>query len=250
MSSKPKANRSPCQGGTEQTAAIVTVGNELLSGVIENSNASWLARELHECGIVLKLILTLPDEVSTISQALRDVASEHTYVFVTGGVGPTPDDVTRQAVAEAVGAPLVEHPSMGEILRRLYGTAFTERVLVMAKLPRGAELLSEDGHIFPGFKLQNLYIFPGIPELMKANFALVKPALQGVPFLSQALTTSLDEARYADILDKATATFPQVLFGSYPHLQAGRFTATVMLRSRDAEALEAAWSWLQERWPE
>lgn len=250
MSSKQKANRSSSQGDTEQTAAVITVGNELLSGAIENSNASWLARELLDCGVALKLILTLPDEVSTISKALRDVAAVHSYVFITGGVGPTPDDVTRQAVAEAVGAPLVGHPSMGEILRNLYGSAFTERVLVMAELPQGAKLLSEDGDIFPGFRVQNLYVFPGIPELMKANFALLKPTLQGEPFLSKTLTTSLDESRYAHLLDKATETFPRVLFGSYPHLREGRFTATVTLRSRDAITLEDAWSWLRERWPE
>jgi molybdenum cofactor synthesis domain-containing protein len=250
MSWKPKANRPPLAGAEETTAAVVTIGNELLRGEIENSNASWLARELTGCGVALKLILTLPDDVPTISRTLRDVADAHSYVFVTGGVGPTPDDVTREAVAEALGAPLVEHPTMGGILRRLYGEAFTERTLVMARLPKGAELLSEEVDVFPGFRIEHIYVFPGIPELMKANFALIKPALKGVLFFSKTLNTSLDESVYADLLERAVGFFPLVTFGSYPHLGAGRFSATVVLRSRDAKALEEAWSWLEERWPE
>lgn len=244
------SSKQPSHNEAERTAAVVTVGNELLSGAIENSNATWLARELVECGVGLKVILTLPDEVPTIASALRGLSVEHSYVFVTGGVGPTPDDVTREAVALAVEEPLVEHIAMGDILRRLYGTAFSERVLVMARLPEGAELLSNDDRLFPGFRIRNLYVFPGIPELMKANFALIKPRFQGVPFLSKTLTTSLDESKYAHLLDKAIAAFPEVLFGSYPHLHAGRFTATVMLRSRDEGTLERAWGWLKERWPE
>ncbi len=249
MSSKPKGNRPPPGGGTNPTAAIVTVGNELLSGETENTNASWLARELIDCGIAPKLILTLPDEVSAIARGLRDAAASHSHVFVTGGVGPTPDDVTREAVAEALEVPLADHPTMPGILRQLYGATFTDRVLVMARLPEGAELLADDGTLFPGFRLENIYVFPGLPDLMRANFALVKPTLQGVPFQSKSLTTSLDESRYADLLAEAMAAFPQVLFGSYPHLEDGRFSATVVLRSRDADALEEAWGWLNERWP-
>ena len=249
MNLKPKANRSPHRNETEETAALITVGNELLSGAVENTNASWLARELLECGIFLRLILTLPDEVGAICDALRAAAASHSLVFVTGGVGPTPDDVTRKAVAEATDSPLEEHHTMARLLRHLYGRAFTERVLVMAQLPRGAELLSEDGDIFPGFRVGNIYVFPGIPELMKANFALIKPTLEGVPFHSKSMTTPLDEARYADLLDEAIDIFPQVSFGSYPHLRAGKFTATVMARSRDEKKLDEAWSWLMERWP-
>lgn len=250
MSWKSRANRPPHEAEADTTAAIVTVGNELLRGEIENSNASWLARELADCGVSIKLILTLPDDVPTIARALADAADSHSYVFVTGGVGPTPDDVTRQAVAEAFGTPLQEHSTMGGLLRRLYGGAFTERVLVMAMLPKGAELLTEDGNVFPGFRLKNLYVFPGIPELMKANFEAVRPRLEGVPFFSKTLNTFLDESRYAGLLEEAMGAFPRVTFGSYPHLRAGRFTATVVLRSREAQALEEAWSWLQERWPE
>ena len=250
MSSKPKADSHPRCDDKEPTAAIVTVGNELLSGIIENSNATWMARELVDCGVGLRVILTLPDEVPVIAEALGDLSADFTYVFVTGGVGPTPDDVTREAVAQAVGAPLVEHAEMGERLRGIYGSAFKERVLVMARLPEGAELLSGDDRIFPGFSLRNLFVFPGIPELMKANFALIKHRFQGTPFHSKTLSTSLDESSYAHLLDKVITAFPKVLFGSYPHLRAGRFTATVMLRSRDASHLEEAWRWLQERWPE
>lgn len=250
MSSKPKADSPPPRGDKERTAAILTVGNELLSGAIENSNATWLARELVECGVGVKVILTLPDEVPTIAEALASLANEHAYVFVTGGVGPTPDDVTREAVAKAVGVPLVEHQEMAERLRGLYGEAFTERVLVMARLPEGAELFTGDDRVFPGFSVGNLYVFPGIPELMKANFSLIKHSFEGAPFHSKTLSTSLDESRYAHLLDKAISAFPKVLFGSYPHLRAGRFTATVMLRSRDAGHLEEAWRWLKEHWPE
>ncbi|MFQ6671982.1 MAG: competence/damage-inducible protein A [Candidatus Tectimicrobiota bacterium] len=234
----------------DTTAGIVTVGNELLSGAVENSNASWLARELLACGIVPKLILTLPDEVPAIARALREVARAHPYVFVTGGLGPTPDDVTREAVAEALERPLVEHPIMVQVLSHLYRAGPTPPVLAMARLPKGAELLSEDGRIFPGFLVENLYVFPGIPELMQANFALVKPTLKGTPFHSRSLTTALDETRYAELLAEAQAAFPEVLFGSYPKLKDGRFTATVTLRSRDAKVLDEAWAWLTARWPE
>ncbi len=234
----------------DYTAAIVTVGNELLSGAVENSNASWLARELLDCGILTQLIITLPDEVPVIAWRLREVRASYAHVFVTGGVGPTPDDVTREAVAEALERPIVDHPAMIRLLHKMYGEKLTPQVLVMARLPSGAKLLSEDGQVFPGFRIENIYVFPGIPKLMQANFALLKPTLKGVPFQSKSFTTSVGESQYADLMAEAMENFPQVLFGSYPNLSEERFKATVTLRSRDAEALEEALSWLTERWPE
>jgi len=203
--------------GDARTAAALIVGNEILSGKVEEANLAVLARALRPIGVSLRRVVVVPDDVATIAAEVRALSAAHDAVFTSGGVGPTHDDVTVEAVAAAFGARVVEAPAMAELLRAHYRERLTEGHLRMALVPEGAALETTDDVRWPTIRMRNVWLMPGIPEVFRMKIAVLEQALpRGVAFVSHAVYTRLEESDIKPLLDAVVAGFPDVAVGSYP----------------------------------
>ena len=228
------------------TASIVTIGNELLSGDTVNTNASWLAHELEELGVTVTLMASLPDEIDRIAAFVRTEAERADVVLVTGGLGGTPDDVTREAMAEAFEAPQGEVADLAERLRSRF-PADPEYAARWANLPAGARPLENPLGGAPGFVVGNVYVLPGLPAEMKAMFATFDSELATEqPITSWRRTYETTEARIVGVLEAMGDRYPGVLVGSYPKFHPDGATVEVVVKSSDPAALEAAVAWIEQ----
>jgi molybdenum cofactor synthesis domain-containing protein len=228
------------------TAAIMTIGNELLSGDVENTNGSWLARRLEAVGAEVRLIAVLPDEVEEIALFLREQADRSDVVLVTGGLGGTPDDVTREAVAATFAVEQAEYGDVAADLRARF-LRDPEYAARWAMLPAGSRPLANPLGGAPGFVLENVYVLPGLPAEMEAMFETVEEELRaGPPIGSWRHTYRTTESQIVEILTQALVTHPQVRVGSYPSFGANGPYVEVVLKSNDPDALEAAAAWLTQ----
>lgn len=223
----------------DPTAAVLILGDEILSGEVPDENAAYLSRRLWESGIAVGRIVFLPDGTSVIAEELNSVAPRFTYVFVTGGIGPTHDDRTRAAVAEGLGRRLVAHPEAAAFLRKGYGDALTSADADMALLPEGAELLWGSRPRAFGFRVGNVHVFPGVPALLRDIFEPLLPAIRGAPYLVKELWTDSKEGVFSTGLERVQERFPAVRIGSYPTAVGGRYRARILLRCRDEADLAA-----------
>jgi molybdenum cofactor synthesis domain-containing protein len=228
------------------TAAIVTIGNELVSGDIPNTNAWWLARHLEALGVTVRLMASVPDEIDVIAELVRTHAPEVEFVVVTGGLGGTPDDLTREAMAAAFGVAQEEVPDVAERLRARfrgnpdYATRFAE-------LPVGSRPLENPLGGAPGFVIENVYVLPGLPAEMEAMFETIADELRGpAPIASWRRTYRTRESEIVAVLVEADERFPQVLVGSYPRFRAGAPEVEVVMKSSEADALDAARAWIEQ----
>jgi molybdenum cofactor synthesis domain-containing protein len=229
-----------------RSAVILTVGNEIVSGDTENTNASWLARSLAVLGIEVKLIAAVRDEIDEIAAFLRAESPRTDFVFVTGGLGGTPDDITREAVAAAFGLSNAEVPEVAEALRR----RFEERGLAdyaarWANLPAGAEALDNPLGGAPGFVLGNVYALPGLPSEMRSMFELVADRFRGAPIGSWRRRYRTTEGQIVGVLEEAVRLHPGVLVGSYPRFKEDGPEVEVVLKSNDPAALAGASEWIE-----
>jgi len=223
------------------TAAVVIIGNEVLSGRVRDANLPFLARELKALGIRLREARVIADRREAIVEALRALCPRHDYVFTTGGIGPTHDDVTAEAVAAAFGVELVRNPEAVAILERHYGDEINPARLRMANTPAGAELLDNPVSRAPGFRVENCYVLPGVPRILQAIFDGFKHRLAGGAVLaSRTVTAELAESLVAEGLAAVQERHPEAEIGSYPHLRRGRFATAVVVRAADPGLLEAA----------
>jgi molybdenum cofactor synthesis domain-containing protein len=228
------------------TASIVTIGNELLSGDTENTNASWIAQQLEELGVVVTLMASLPDEIDRIAEFVRTESARADTVVVTGGLGGTPDDVTREAMAAAFEAPQDEVADLAERLRARF-PADPEYAARWANLPAGARPLENPLGGAPGFVVGNVYVLPGLPSEMKAMFAIVASELAtDRPITSWRRVYETTEARIVGVLEAMGDRYPGVLVGSYPKFHVEGATVEVVVKSSDPEALEAAVAWIEQ----
>jgi molybdenum cofactor synthesis domain-containing protein len=226
------------------TAAIVTIGNELLSGDVENTNGSWLARRLEAAGVNVRLIAVVPDEIDEIATTLREQADRADLVVVTGGLGGTPDDLTREGVAAAFGIEQTDYPEVAAELRARF-TNDPEYAARWAMLPAGSRPLANPLGGAPGFVLENVFVLPGLPAEMEAMFGTVEEEVRAGPAIaSWRRSYSTTESRIVDILAQALEIHPQVRVGSYPSFGAHGPHVEVVLKSDDPDALEAAVTWL------
>jgi nicotinamide-nucleotide amidase len=228
------------------SASIVTIGNELVSGDIANSNGSWLAGRLEALGVDVLLIAALPDDEERVAAFLRAQAAEADLVVVTGGLGGTPDDVTREAIAAAFGVPQEEQGEVAERLRARFrgDPAYVTR---WAQLPAGSRALENPLGGAPGFVLGNVYVLPGLPAEMEAMFeTVVDEFRQGAPIGSWRRTYRTTESRIVAVLEAAGEHHPEVRIGSYPSFGADGSTVELVLKSSDPEALAAAKAWLEQ----
>lgn len=235
--------------GETKKAAVVVVGDEVLSGDVEDHNGTWLCRELHRAGVAVGIVLTVPDDELLLAEHLRRAAADYAPVFVTGGIGTTLDDVTRQAVARAAGVPVVMRQDVVDDLELQLGHALNPVQKRLAELPEGCRLIPNRIGRAPGFAIGPFYVFPGVPEMLRDMFPLVVEEVRGAPFLRQTLYTSRWESDIAPLLEEAAARFPDVAVGSYPKRDGDGWRVQIVLKARDARPLEAAAAWLGERLP-
>jgi molybdenum cofactor synthesis domain-containing protein len=218
---------------TQPTACVLIVGNEILSGKTQDANLQFLAFELAKLGIRLEEARVVRDVPDAIVRALNECRAKYSYVFTTGGIGPTHDDITAECVALAFGVELVLDPEAVELLKR-GGRPLNEARLKMARVPRGAELVSNPVSNAPGFRIGNVFVFAGIPSIARAMFASAVPMLvKGTPILSASVDVHLREGDFADALTEIQNAHAAVEIGSYPFNRDGKLGATLVVRGTD-----------------
>jgi molybdenum cofactor synthesis domain-containing protein len=230
-----------------RTAFVLTIGNEIVSGDTENTNASWLARRLAELGIETRLMAAVRDELEEIAALLSAEAPRADLAFVTGGLGGTPDDITREAVAAAFGLPCEEIENLAADLRARFGPrGLGDYAARWACLPRGARPLANPLGGAPGFVLENVYVLPGLPSEMQAMFDQIADGFQGTPIATWRRAYRTTEGRIVAILEEATIRHPAVAVGSYPRFLATGPEVEVVLKSSDGSALAEAVHWIED----
>ncbi len=232
-----------------RTAAALVIGNEILSGKIQEGNALYLARELRALGVELRRIVVVPDEIDTIVEALDALRTTHDVVFTSGGVGPTHDDLTIEAVAKTFGRRVVREPSIAELIAQHYGDRCTDGHLRMADVPEGAELVTTDRIRWPTVAVENVYVLPGIPEIFRLKFEVVKERFRSEPFQLREIWTTLDEGDLKPLLDSVVAAHPAVQIGSYPRIADPEYRVKLTFDGKDARAVGRAADAMAEKIP-
>src|SRR6058998_1489300 len=223
-----------------KTAGIILVGNEILSGKIEDANAVYLCRELRRLGMDVRKIAIIPDDVDVIAAEVAAAHRAWDVVFTSGGVGPTHDDVTIEGVARALGVAVVRHPQLAGLLRQYYGERLNEAHLKMAEVPEGAELVGAESLRFPTIVMRNVYILPGVPEIFRQKFDAIRERFRDEPIHLKNVFVRIGEGTLADYLNGLLADFPLLLLGSYPEFSNPEYKVKVTLESRDRGYLEGA----------
>ncbi len=224
-------------------AALIIIGNEILSGRTQDTNTAWIAEILTSMGIVLHQVRVIPDVEQEIVDAIHDLKGVVDYVFTTGGIGPTHDDITSEAMAKAFDTPLILHPEAYETLIQHYGSEdqVTPPRKKMAMVPEGATLILNPVSGAPGFQMENVFVLAGVPRIMQAMFDDVKTRLKrGKPVLSNTISCGLAESMVAEALGDVQTDYPSVSIGSYPHYRGGILSLSLVLRSIDDAALSDA----------
>lgn len=233
------------------TAALVVIGDEILSGRTQDKNIAQLAPWLNDQGIRLAEVRVVPDDPQRIGEAVNALRVAHDYLFTTGGIGPTHDDITVDAIAAALDVPVIVHPAARRILEDYYRDrpgGLTEARLRMARVPEGAELIENPSSGAPGIKLGNIYILAGVPSIAASMIEGLTGKLEGGrPVVSVTVGARAAESDVADLLRETEQAHPGVAIGSYPFFKDGRYGANFVIRSEDAELAERTGSELAER---
>jgi len=227
-------------GTADRTAGIIVIGNEILSGKVADTNAPFLTRELRALGVDLKRILTIPDELDEIADAVRDFSRRFDVVFTSGGVGPTHDDVTMEGIERGLDRRVDRHPAIEGRLREYYKDQINDARLKMSEVPEGAELIVDARLGFPTVKCENVYILPGIPELFEQKFASLRERFAATPYTLRVVYTREGEGSIAEHLNATMAAFPALLLGSYPKLGDPEYAVKLTLESKDPAYVQAA----------
>lgn len=224
-----------------RTAAALIIGDEILSGKIQEANLVELARLLRSLGIELRRVVFLPDEVKLIAREVSRLASTHDDLFTSGGVGPTHDDVTLDGVARAFRVPVVIHPELLQLYKGHFGENLNEGHLRLASVPSGARLLSIAASRWPVVVMGNVWILPGIPEVFRMKLPILRQHLQAdTPFISRAVYTGMEESDLKALLDRVVAKHPQVVIGSYPTWSDPRYRTKITFDGKQSSAIERA----------
>jgi len=235
---------SAAEGGIV-TAAILVIGDEILSGRTKDKNIGYIAEYLTNLGIDLKEVRIVPDEQPEIVTALNALRKRYTYVFTTGGIGPTHDDITADSVAKAFGVPIDYHPRAVEIMRARVaetGGVMNEARMRMTRIPQGAELVLNKVSAAPGFWIDNVIVMAGVPHIMQVMLEFVTPHLKtGARMLSESVRADCREGDIGTELGEIAKKHPEVVIGSYPFMDEKIGGNThVVVRSRDPQKLAAA----------
>lgn len=236
--------------GPVATAGIIVIGNEILSGKVADTNSSYLCKELRALGVDVERISVIPDVIDVIADEVRSQSASFDFVFTSGGVGPTHDDLTLDGVARAFGEELVLNPALASRIERAQGSPPNESQLKMAKIPSGAVLVDAGDLWFPVIIVKNVHVFPGIPSLLQRKFESVRERFRGVPFRLRRVYLTRRESEIAAVLNGVLLDFPQVLMGSYPRTGGEEFFVMITLESRDEDYLKRSLDELLARLPE
>ncbi len=239
---------------SDPTAAMLVIGDEILSGRTQDVNAHHLARRLSAHGIELREIRVIGDDAAAITHAARELSEGHDHLFTSGGIGPTHDDITADCIAAVTGAAIGVREDARAILAAHYAAReidLNEARLRMARIPEGATLIENPVSAAPGFSLGNIHVMAGVPQIFEAMLESLLPRLEGGK-VRKVRTLRLDrpEGELAGPLRKLADAFPSVSVGSYPAWSGARHELSVVLRGRDATALDAAADRLKAEFPE
>jgi molybdenum cofactor synthesis domain-containing protein len=227
------------------TAAILVIGDEILSGRTKDKNIGYIAEYLTTIGIDLKEVRVVPDDEPEIVAALNALRTRYTYVFTTGGIGPTHDDITADCVAKAFGVSIDYHPEAVALLKANWaarGIEPNEARMRMARIPAGATLIHNKVSTAPGFRIGNVHVMAGVPSIMQAMLDEVASTLKtGVKVLSESVRADLREGDIGSPLGEIAKAHPETMIGSYPFVdEKGQPNTNLVIRSRDAQKLAAA----------
>jgi molybdenum cofactor synthesis domain-containing protein len=229
----------------------LVIGDEILSGRTQDRNIAQVALWLNERGIRLREVRVVPDDIGSIAAAVNALRTSHDYLFTTGGIGPTHDDITVDAMATAFGVEVIEHPEARRILENYYRDrpgGLTEARLRMARTPQGAQLIQNPSSGAPGVKIENVYILAGVPQIAASMLEALSGTLQGGrPVVSVTVGARAAESDVADLLRETEAANPGVAIGSYPFFRDGNYGANFVIRSEDADLARRTGDELSER---
>jgi molybdenum cofactor synthesis domain-containing protein len=224
-----------------RTAAALIIGNELLSGKIADNNVVVLARALRSLGVVLRRVVMVLDEIDVIAQEVRTLSSTHDFLFTSGGVGPTHDDVTIDSVARAFGVEAVTSPTMVQMLHEYYGDRLLEGHLRMARIPDGARLAANVHMPWPAIIMNNVWVLPGVPEIFQAKMPLMREMVGAdKPFILLVVYTTLDEGTLKPMLDRVVRDYSDIEIGSYPRWGGNDYRTKLTFDGLDEERVRAA----------
>ncbi|WP_139247275.1 molybdopterin-binding protein [Hyphomicrobium sp. NDB2Meth4] len=226
------------------TAAVLVIGDEILSGRTPDRNINYIAAHLTRVGIRLREVRVVADDEPAIVAAVNALRKSHDYLFTTGGIGPTHDDITADAVAKAFDVPIDHDPRAVELLMAYFarrGIEATSARLRMARIPLGAELITNIVSVAPGFMIDNVIVLAGVPDIMQVMLDDVTPKLRtGAKMLTETIQLQRPEGEVADLFAAHQKTFPDVAMGSYPSFADGRVSTQLVLRSTDSALLKGA----------
>ena len=229
--------------GSDVTAAILVIGDEILSGRTKDKNIGTIAEILTEIGVDLREVRIVPDERAEIVAAVNALRARYTYVFTSGGIGPTHDDITADSIAEAFGVGIdVDPRARAMLLERHRPEDLNEARLRMARIPDGAELIANPISKAPGFRLGNVHVMAGVPQILQAMLDEIRPTLTGnAPVISETIEAgAIPEGDFAGALTEIAAAHPAVSIGSYPSMTPEGFRNRIVVRGRDRAAVAAA----------
>lgn len=224
----------------DRTAGIIVIGNEILSGKVTDENSPFIARGLRELGVELRRIVTVPDEVGLIAKEVHTFRESYDFVFTSGGVGPTHDDVTMDGIAQGLGRKVIVHPELEEGIRTFVKGEANAAQLKMAEVPEGATLIADSNMGFPTIQVENIYILPGIPEILRKKFDGLRSSFEGAPYYLKVIYTSSNESEIADSLNQAMREFPELLLGSYPKMGDPEYRVKLTIESKDESYAQRA----------
>lgn len=230
----------------EITAAYIGIGDELLAGSTQDTNFVYLAQALRELGIRLLRCVIIPDDRDVIKETLELNRHKFTYIFTSGGLGPTHDDVTVEGVARALGVRVVRHPILEKKLREFYGDKLDEAGLKMAEIPEGSALHFCDHLLIPVLSVENIYLFPGVPELFRQKLDSIKERFRTDPYFTAEVLCEQFESEIADILLETIERFPGVKIGSYPKWSRKDYSVKIVVESKEEEVVEKAADYLRK----
>jgi molybdenum cofactor synthesis domain-containing protein len=264
MADAMMSSSADTEARSPRTAAILLIGNELLSGKVQDENARFLVHELRALGVTVGRIEVIPDVAADITESVRALSRRFDLVFSSGGVGPTHDDLTLPAVGAAFEMGMARSPELEMLLRAAFGAHLHERDLRMADIPDGARLeygpddsshrrdrpgdpAAPSSRPWPVVVVRNVWVLPGVPSIFRRKFEMVRELFRDQPIHARVVYSRAGEGPIADALDAVVAEFPSVEIGSYPHLDATDYKVKLTLDGRDRQAVDAATRRLVER---
>jgi molybdenum cofactor synthesis domain-containing protein len=224
----------------QKSAAIIVIGNEILTGKSEDQNASYLIKELYKLGVALRRVVIIPDDTDDIVNAVRECSARFDYVFTSGGIGPTHDDLTIPSIARAFDREMVRHPELESLIRGYFGDETDEKRLRLADVPAGSHLVGGSAMSWPVVATENVYILPGVPEFFRRKFDCIRDRFEAEPFYVRMVFTREEELDIAPRLDEVAAAHTDVEIGSYPVFGGEDYRVKITIEAKEKTAVERA----------